>query len=409
MADKLRIPGPDEPEDLTRLDDTIFYAWVVSMALSAAIFFGFRGEDAAPEAEPVPDDPVAARQAELVERADLDYATLDWTSADAVAVFRHGPADGARAACRHYVDQLGAGSLDRQVRVELVKAIDRRASHAPWSCLLELLVEDRLAEGSAVHTEMVEFWEELARFEADPAIVADLLGEYRMRRQRPDAAAFDHWLRLCAADVDYAARPACLKTLAQVSPELGADLLDAIDQLLAAPAALTDSQLETIITATGHMARQGQPEAWRVLDTKALPGYDIDLRLGAILTLCRFVNSPDRQVARRAAEQLAEAAGIGARGADQNLHNRWVAACRQAFRATEPPEEPAAPALAVWTGEEGMRPNYALGAAIERGACPSWDDRPAWYCGVALWRGDPDDFGASLLDYFIETRYMEWD
>ena len=36
--DKLRVPGPDDQKDLTRLDESIFYSLMIGLMLCGAVF-----------------------------------------------------------------------------------------------------------------------------------------------------------------------------------------------------------------------------------------------------------------------------------------------------------------------------------------------------------------------------------
>lgn len=169
--------------------------------------------------------------------------------------------------------------------------------------------------------------------------------------------------------------------------------------------------MKIIVPALGNLSQKGQLEEWRV-DRKPLvakQAYDASVRIGATFVLCRIVNSPDDQVARTAAVEVAKTATVGARVTDENLLLRWRQACGMAFQASGDGagESEWAPALAVWNGEKGTLPNYTLSWARERGDCPV-DDRPAWACGLDLWQGVGQELDIALLEHFTETRYVEW-
>jgi hypothetical protein len=435
MSDKLQIPGPDEHNDFSEIDTTIVLGWAVCMLICIALFFFFR--DRRPEPEPpAPDDPIEARQLELMDRPNARaerFDSIEFAEKDAVAVFRHGPRKAAEAACDNLSEQLAAGTLTHTVHLELLKTIDRRAEHAPWTCLLESFFAKRISADLDLFGELAEFWAEMQRFEASPAIIASVLDDFRGAQketdlQQPDHPGFYSWLRLCGIHPQYRASGACQKSLSQLSPAQGHDALAMVEKHLHErdPKALRADMKRIIVPGVGKLAQSGQPEAWKVEKTAAIDAYDTSLRLGATFMLCRLVHSPHEDVASQAALQLAEVATVAARATDQNLLTRWRESCAIGFHHgqasdrgeaddgqldqdnPEDPQSDEAEVLAVWNGEPGQAPDYTLAWAQQRGDCPTYDDRPAWYCGVERWQGKGEALDLEMMGFFTETRYVEW-
>ncbi len=417
MSDKLHIPGPDEREDLTELNITIVIAWAVCMLLCIGLFFFFRDRRPAP-APKRPADPVVARQETIVKKAKYHHGhfdQLDLSGQNAVAVFRHGPRKAAEAACKELRPKLADGTLSGDVAVELLKAVDRRAEHAPWTCLMRAFFAKKISPELDLFSEMSEVWKQMQRFEMPAPIVTSVLDDFRKNRNRPDQPAFYSWLRLCGLNADYGARDACVKILYQISPKQGRDMLDMVEKHFQArdPQALA-KDMPVLIHGVGDLAQRGQPKGWRVDKTDHIDDYDAALRLGATFVLCRIVNTPDDKIARTAAVELAQTADMAARLTDKNLLLRWRKSCGLAFRQKAAGKKAAdntesANALAVWNGKKGTPPNYALAWAQKRGDCPADDPRPSWYCGVGLWQGKGDQgLALTLMGFFTDTRYVEW-
>mgnify|MGYP006306505257 CR=1 FL=1 len=153
------------------------------------------------------------------------------------------------------------------------------------------------------------------------------------------------------------------------------------------------------------MATSAPPGQWQF--SGDLP--EVEVRIGAIFWLCRFANSPYKNLARRAATGLAETAGMGARATDDNLIPRWALACQIAFDESEGEDNPVSPSLAVWTGREKDDPDYKLSSARERGDCiPAAEGRALWTCALSKWRGGKKDLSGDMMSFFNETRWIEW-
>ncbi|QDG51467.1 hypothetical protein FIV42_12140 [Persicimonas caeni] len=422
MADKLHIPGPDEQDEPWEMDITLVIAWGICMLICIGLFLLFRGRMPEPE-PPKPEDPVKARQVELLDRARFggnDFETLEFSDKDAVAVFRHGPREAAEAACRDLKPVLESGGLSHTLHLELLKTVDRRAEHAPWTCLVRSYLAREISADLDLFGELGEFWQETRAFKTSPTIVSSVLEEFRRSRNRPEHAQFYAWLRLCGLHPLYAASPDCQKILYQISPAQGEDALGAVEKHFqeVEPEALRED-MKIIVPALGELSQKGQPKEWRVEMADGIANYEASFRIGATFVLCRIVNSPDDRVARAAAVEVAETATVGARATDENLLRRWRESCGLAFQvgqgdedaeageADEAGEAEWAPALAVWNGQKDQPPNYALAWARERGDCPD-DGRPAWACGLDLWQGAGQELDMALMNYFTETRYIEW-
>jgi hypothetical protein len=417
VSDKLKIPGPDEHNDFSEIDTTIVVGWAICMLICIALFLFFR--DRRPEAEQAPpDDPVEARQLDLVERAGAraeNFDRIEFGDKDAVAVFRHGPRAAAEAACETLSEPLAAGTLTHTVHLELLKTVDRRAEHAPWTCLLERYFTEDISTELDLHAEIDEFWGAMQRFEAPAAIVSSVIDDFRSTRERPEQAGFYSWLRLCALHPRYEAASACLALTRQLSPAQGVDALAMVEKHFKErdPQALV-ADMDVLVPGVGKLASQGQPDAWTVGQSSAIDDYDTSLRIGASFVLCRLAQSPRQEVASKAALQLAEVATVAARPTDENLLTRWRESCSLAFRNdadadADPEEEGGSKVLAVWNGEADNPPDYTLAWAEERGDCTPSESRPSWYCGVELWQGEDQALDLAMMGFFTETRYVEWD
>ena len=148
MTDKLHIPGPDEREDFTELNIVLVISWAICMLICIGLFLLFRGRLPEPKPE-VPEDPVEARQVKIIAQAEgphRSFDDVDFGTEDAVAVFRHGPREAAEAACRKLHAPLASGGLSHKVHLELLKAVDRRAGHAPWTCFLRRFLAGEISE-----------------------------------------------------------------------------------------------------------------------------------------------------------------------------------------------------------------------------------------------------------------------
>lgn len=423
---KLRVPAPGDPEEPeSPYDSSIVVAATVSILVGLAIFLA-RYPDAPPPGasshsdvdsseagREVPTNAVAARLRDLEDENSLkELAERDWSAAEQASAFGHGPEKVARAVCRASADELASGELDGKAAAALVSAADRRESHVPWACLLRLYLEDRLSKDLQVYDEVEAVWNKLRAFEASKALVDRLLRVWGEEGAFPDSPRFERWLRLCALNFEVGEGQVCRRTLAELAADsqqkqkYGADLLDVVETHLRETELNPNYDLPILIAALERLAERGQSDGWRVVETEELPDYDVDLRIAAGFYLCRMVNSPNDDVAGRAAESLSEAAGVAVRAVNEGLRTRWLEACKRAFRTGGTEEQPDAPALAVWNGEPDSEPRYELEFAVENGLCEVREGHPRWYCASLMWQGGgPED----LLDFFVSTRHVEWE
>ncbi len=425
---KLRVPDPDEAEATEESHGEIFVLAAAVSLLAGLAFFLDRYEAAhAPEettereaATGAPEGP--SRDVPLADRADrlaayTENEGLDdyrWRSRDVLASLRHGPRRIAVRACRAAFRDRPDELLSGEIRGELLRIVDRRAEHVPWSCLYRVFFSERDRLQASVVDELAGIWERISSFDGASHIASRIGYGFAAETFLPEAPAFRRWARLCALNFDRPEGYGCRRLLAEVAPQQGADLLDLAEVHLRETDLNPTFDLPILVSGLRYLAARGQPPGWRIEETDALADYDTDLRLAAIFYLCRFVQSPTDSVATAAAGALSEVAGYGVRAGDEKMRRRWLSACRMAFgdKADETSEEagePAAgsvPALAVWSGEEDESPQYALQATIDRGDCRVRPDHPRWYCGSAKFRGTSPD---ELTDYFVETRHLEWD
>ena len=289
---------------------------------------------------------------------------------------------------------------------ELLSLVDRRSPEAPWTCLFRTFFEDSSRLPRTVRDELAAMWGKLRVFDGAGEVFTTVIRDFAVGKTVPDSTEFRRWLRLCGLNFEAIEGDACRRLLAGVAPRQGRDLLHVVELHLRRTDVNPSYDLPIVIEGLKVLAHDGQPIEWRIDETTALPDYDADLRLGAIFYLCRFVNSPTRAVARQAAKALSHSADIGVRAVDENLRPRWLQACRSAFGSTPDEGQPSAQFLAVWNGDPDDPPRYALENTIDRGDCRLRRNHPVWYCGAAAWNGhDP----AKLVDFFVETRELEWD
>lgn len=411
---KLRVPDPDEPETPDTRGEIFVLAAAVSILAGLAFFLDRYERAQRPDdgvdrpAEASADDPPLADRAgrlhDYTTRGGLD--DYQWRPDDILAALRHGPRGIATVGCRTALRDRPDELLDSDIRRELLTVVDRRADHVPWSCLFRALFEhpDRL--GDQLTGELREIWATIRTFDETGGIAETVAGVWADTGYLPDDPGVRRWARLCALHFDRSEGFACRELLAERAPEQGTDLLDVLEVHLRETDLNPSFDLPILVDALERLATQGQPPGWRIEETDTLPDYDTDLRIGAIFYLCRMVNSPTDSVARQSAEALSHVADYGVRAGDDNLRDRWLAACRHAFDISPDDPEPSAPALAVWNGNPDDPPRYALRSTIDRGDCRVRPDHPRWYCGSAKYDATSP---AELTDFFVDTRHMNWD
>jgi|GEM_PF-5121991 len=434
MSNKLHIPGSADTEDLNELNMVLVLGWAVCMLLCIGLFLFFR--DRRPDAGRVPDTAQAAVEENTAPKTALE---------ENIEAFRFGPRELAEQACLKLRPKLADGTLPAEVDLELLKVLERRADYAPWSCLLGAYLEDGLSSELQTYEQIADFWVQAQTFFVPPEVVASTLKRFYLSKTTPKNFAFSRWLRLCGMTPNFQARPACMQLMRRSeTAEFGADVLEMVELHLE----ITDddtlvSDMPTVAAGLGDFSADGQPDTWLVSETEAIEDYNQALRIGAAFMLCRIVNSPDEDAAGAAALGLAKAANMGARAADSKMVRRWRETCQLVFypkpaeaegmveeAKEDGAEEDAAAAdtrtlqerldtsrptptgahfLAVWNGQEDSPPDYTLRGAIERGACPEPQERPAWYCALSYWRGDAQkSFDLNLQSLFVKTSYIEW-
>ncbi len=406
---KLHIPAPEQEEGLGAID----YSLVLVTIAAIAIYMGLRPEDA-------PQSVVSAEDAAVVEKlsdaaqSQKDVASkLDalksselrsraWTDEEIVAALRFGARATNETACGVRSEQIAGGTVSDTMRLELLKAVDRRDENAPYACLSLLYFADKLPQED-LQKEVHEFWEQNRAWEGNARLVSNAIESFKEWRERPESPEFWKWARVCALNMDYEGAAACQSLLFQVAPTQGEDLVMVADKHFSELGAeIRPSEAALLARGLGWLTRNGQPKNFRIVDTAELPDYDHDLRDGALFQLCRLVNSPDPVVSEQAAKELSSLANYGYRAMGETQRKRWYEACRKAFKATDE-----VPVIAVWSGSLEDAPRYDLARPYEAGYCQKKDGYPLWYCGAERW--ESKDMGADLYSLYAQTSWIEWE
>jgi hypothetical protein len=409
MADKkLRIPGPDEGEDLTRLDNAVFYGLMFCLLVAGllAVFtkhHASRAEiRAAAKAPPPPKTDLEAKQRTLVDQHGETPEAHEWRGDESIAVLRYGPRKAAEAACR---DAFDAGDeLPRAVRVELLAIVNRRADHTPWSCLTRAYLRGDTEGEGQLHEEMSAFWASVETFEAAPAITSYVVQAFADEGV-PDETRYRDWLYVCAFQ---ASTPGddCRASLQQLSE--AKTLLGVYDRMIRRfdERDRAETAMGLSMEGLSALAKTGELAGWERSEAVS----SIDVRVGAVFWMCRLTHSPRTKLAWTASVGLSDVGSLAVRAGDDKLIPRWRQACQLAFRTGGTEDEPDAPALAVWSGDEKDDPLYSLDDTRARGHCaPPTDSAPLWMCGVEAWRGPGEEpLKTELMDFFTETRWIEW-
>ncbi|MFB6372651.1 MAG: hypothetical protein ABEN55_05975 [Bradymonadaceae bacterium] len=414
---KLRVPEPGEPEDPEGPGGVFVVAAAVSLLLGLTFFlYQYERTGESPASSGDRETAGTGEPSALKERAKRlavlrgdGLADYRWASRDVLAAIRYGPRPVAERACRRLFEEGEKGGQklqNRKIWSELLSVTDRRATHAPWSCLFRVFFTDASRLESGLARALKQLWGQIRTFQASGRLVASVIRDFAAAGFFPEHSTFRRWARLCALNFDTHEGGACRELLAAVAPRQGTDLLDTVEIHLRRTDLNPTYDLPILMDGLERLAAEGQPPGWQIAETDALPDYEADLRIGAIFYLCRFVNSPDDGVAQRASKALSRAADYGVRAGDATRRPRWLAACRRAFGTRTDDGTWRAPALAVWTGEPEDAPRYPLRHAIERGDCKVRDGHPRWYCGSAKWNGST---AAQLTDFYVETSGMEWE
>lgn len=425
-SEKLRVPSPGESEASEDAGGTLVLAATITI-LAGLTFFLYQirgssdpeepiGVDAGRDAAGTPDISLRGVAADLEERdskVDAGGAVEAWSPREYLAALAHGSPRLVDAMCTSVEGPLSEETLGAEAYRRLVEMTRRRSGRVPWGCLFVRRFGERRLGGAELEAALEEVWREIRSFErGESEHIARALVERVDRRGRlPEAQEFRRWLRLCALNFDAYAGSVCRRHFAgsESAESAPKDLLELVDVHLERTDWDPDYDLPVVVDALGQLAESGQPPDWRTRD-EAISGYDDHLRVGAIFSLCRFVQSPDVELAERASRHLTESAGFIARAVDAKRHPRWLRACQLAFCEADGCEkkresDPSAPALAVWSGKPDDSPVYALQSTVERGDCPEEPSRPIWYCGFRKWNGsEPGD----LTDFYVATHEMEW-
>lgn len=410
---KLRIPAPPDPSEDSF--GAVELGVLASAMLGALIMWWFVQQ---PPPETHKTRPILNDQQQqltdemLVERLQAqkleklkpsELSQRDWSDQDVHVVFSFGTGATTELVCEKRAEQISANLLPETLKLDLLKSLDQRSENAPYACLSRLFFAEKLPQDD-LRAEMEEFWTEAAAWEGNADRVSEVLNTFRFTRDCPESARFSRWLRACALNFDYDGANACQRLINQIAPAQGADLLlTYVMQLEESEVATKEHQ--QLARTLGKLVRDGQPISFKVSETKELPDYDVDFRNGAVLFLCRAVNSPDDDVAFAAAEELTKSAHFGARSYDKNVLLRWREGCRVAFGGQ--PNDQYLSMLAVSSGVEGEAPDYKLSSAVTSGECEVKEGYPLWYCGARLWIGE-GEMSQALEDIFVKTAWVEW-
>lgn len=403
---KLVIPAPGEEAPREgELDAGLWGGLALSLTV-AVLGWGLwvvpqQGAEVDPLAGLSPAERQAWEAAEVFERWDVgavDVGALE--KAERVRAIEYGPRALTEKICTWHVETSEADAPEWDA---LALAVSRRSERAPWTCLVRGYLSERF-EGELARA-MDGFWAEVEGG-AHQLLVAAVVDAMREERDRPETERFYRWLRGCAARQQGSLPTSCLKLTRQLSPAQGEDVLEMIDrQLEGSP------EVEVLLemsAALGRLAEYGQPPAWRVVEAEGLPDYDVDLRLGALFSMCRMMNSPDARVRDDVAQRLATIARVGLRPTDAYVHYRWLKTCRIMFGDRQEYDERAFPYLGVIDAQRQMQPRYAYTELAELGLCEEQVGMPLWLCGARRWTGGRRAMPDVLADDFVVSRYVEW-
>lgn len=414
---QLRIPGP-EGRDPHQLSMELWYGLLVSvLVIVAGVFFWLvphwqEEEDPFDHIEDPVEREVARDRAELEVLVDREmHASSDWREASRRArAFEVGPGKLTEFLCERELEAMRAGEMSEGEVEALVGRVRRRSTDAPWTCLMREYLNGDLGE-EALNEALGEAWAEVEALEGLGLSMAKAVATYREERNRPENERFYRWLRRCAIHFEYGASGECQRLGRQLAPEYGADLLEMIDEHLQEE--LSEAEILEVAGALARMAKVGQPEAWKVVETAFLPDYNVDFRLGSLFGLCRLMNSPDPRISREVSEYLGAVAGATSRAAREYTSYRWRETCRMAFGDPDKPQEPV-PMLGVVVirefegGREVQELDYSLATLIEWGHCRVEEGAPRWFCGAERWTGGAEAMHRVMGRYFTQTSYVNW-
>ncbi|TXD36068.1 hypothetical protein FRC98_13155 [Lujinxingia vulgaris] len=403
---KLVIPAPgEEAQREGELDAGLWGGLALSLTV-AVLGWGLwvvpqQGEPVDPLADLSPAERQAREASEAFSKWDvgaLDVGAL--AEEERLRAIEYGPRALTEKICSWHVEESEAAGPEADA---LALAVSRRSERAPWTCLVRGYLGARF-EGE-LEREMEGFWSEVEGG-THQLLVAAVVDTMREERERPETERFYRWLRGCAARQQGSLPTSCLKLTRQLSPAQGQDVLEMIDrQLEGAP------EVEVVLemsAALGRLAEYGQPQAWRVVEAQGLPDYDVDLRQGALFSMCRLMNSPDPRVRDDVAQRLATIAKVGLRPTDAYVHYRWLKTCRIMFGDRQEYDDRMFPYLGVIDAQREMQPRYAYSELSELGMCEQQEGMPLWLCGSRRWTGGRRAMADVLADDFVVSRYVEW-
>lgn len=412
---QLTIPAPEE-QDTTALSMELWSGITASIVLIALGWAFWILPQTHQEKDPFEhiEDPV---QREAVrDRADLDmlyaagmHVSADWRSSERRArAFETASSTITEFLCERQRDELKEGTLSEEETNALLEKIEARSIDAPWTCLFRIYLRDEL-EVAILEQALSAAWSDVETMEVLGGSMARALAVYREERHRPEDPRFYRWMRRCALQASaYPASQECRRLARQLAPEHGADLLELI--LLQLDEDLSTQELMEIAAALSSLAASGQPESWKVVETRALPDYDVDFRFGALHQLCRMINSANEEIYRAVGEALGRVSGITTRPTSPFTVYRWRQTCRSAFGSPESRSEPV-PMLGILVEVEGtdkFRADYTMNTLIERGLCDNPEGAPNWFCGAEQWTGGGEPIRRVMGRYFAETAYVHW-
>ncbi len=405
---KLHIPGPKEES---------YFGTELSVGISVLVFvflgFFFLNREAQTTNIVVKDENPAAqtllKQDKALSRrfeklSGKELGNHVWSPEDLKAVFLFGPSDAAEIACEKNIEAISSGAFPEELTSRIETAVNGRAIFAPWRCLIQNFLDAKIPKGS-LYDEVESFFLELESLDGNEQIVTSVLAYYRENRIRPNGKRFYRWLRRCGVNATYKGGVSCRRFLKTLSPKYGRDVLEALQQslFLDNPQA---KDFQSAVATLGKWSRLGQPKSWLVKSTKNLPAYDIDFRIGAIMSLCRFTMSPGGVLRQQAIDELAKSAEVQMRANPDIQAERWQTTCDLMFGGRYEDDRTSNVLLTRKKVED--QPSYDVAFLIENNFCEQRPGFPTWYCAVRKWIHGDAPIQEAMSRSFIETRFMEF-
>ncbi|GEM_PF-5898247 len=409
MKKKLHIPGPKE-EAYFGTELSVFFSILIFLGI--AWFFSYqapiehkpsvRKESDSARQRALKADKKISRRFEKMSEEELDEHA--WSESDLQALFLFGPTLASESACEKNKDAILSGTFSKKASAQLEKAVKERRPGAPWRCLTTLLLQKRLPEGT-LKTEVESFFIDLEAMKIDPRIVGTLLDYFRENRVRVKSPRFHTWLQRCGSYTTYKGGISCRRYLKTLSPKWGRDVLESMQMSLAHNPPSEDDY-SAAIHSLGLWVRKGQPKSWNVKESKKLVAYDIDFRIGAVLSLCRFTMSDGGKLKQQAIDELSKSAEVQMRANLEIQAERWSTTCDLMFGGHY--EDDQTSKVLLTRKREEDKPAYDISFLINNGYCPQKEGYPTWYCAVQKWiHGDLPILDA-MSKSFIETRFMQF-